>query len=473
MNSKLFSGLSGPGGIMALRNIFICRECGAKQGKWFGRCPACGAWDALDEEIGDSKAKPVVTKTNPPRPITEIELKGGQHLPLGLCELDAVLGGGLTPGSSLLLGGEPGIGKSTLLLQAARLVAQKYGAVLYISGEESARQIRLSAERLGALDPKMLLLAETNIESALANAENQSFKLVIVDSVQAVYSSRLESAPGSVSQVRAVAAACLEYSRKSGAALILVGHVTKEGLLAGPRVLEHMVDTVLYFEGDRYTSLRLLRAVKNRFGSTNELGIFEMSGNGLLPFTDPSGFFLSQRPLAVPGSVVTCVMQGTRSLLLEVQALVAPTSFGNPRRLASGIDYNRLLLIVAVLERKLGLPLGAQDIYLNIAGGLRAEDPALDLAAAAAIASSFYEKPVEEGVVACGEVGLLGEVRAIGQNQRRRREAANFGFKQILLPEINRPKKGEEEESAAPGQIKPVYVADLEQALKLLGLIAQ
>ncbi len=450
---------------MKKTTVFVCNECGGESVKWYGRCPSCGAWNTLVEEkvIKNSTSaqtqsgKKVISK---PQSISNVCLAENPRYILGIAELDNVLGGGLVQGSSLLLGGEPGIGKSTLLLQVAQAFA-KYGKTLYITGEESAQQVRMRAERLDVLSPEVFLLAETNLQLALDQARDMQPTLLIVDSVQAVFSEDLESAPGSVSQVRAVAAACLEFARETDAVVILVGHVTKEGMLAGPRVLEHMVDTVLYFEGDRYTSFRLLRSVKNRFGSTNEIGIFEMVEQGLMPYAQPSLFFLGQRPKGVAGSAVTCVMQGSRPMLLEVQALVAPTAFGNPRRLASGLDLNRLLLIIAVLERKLGLALGSQDIYLNIAGGLRVDDRAADLAVALAIFSSFREVPIDEDLVAMGELGLLGEIRSIGQAERRVKEALSFGFKQALLPKANQKK------AVAEGVI---FASDLNELLKVLKL---
>ena len=446
------------------KTVFVCNECGASNAKWYGRCPACGAWNSMvEEKVSTPKGgRERARQTEPARPLTEVPKQEVERYLLGMDELDGVLGGGLVPGASLLLGGEPGIGKSTLLLQAAQMMGEQHGKVLYITGEESAHQVRLRAERLRALCPQVLLLAETNLETALEEAEKHDIKLLIVDSVQAVFSPALDSAPGSVSQVRACAAQCLEFARESDAAVILVGHVTKEGTLAGPRVLEHMVDTVLYFEGERNGSFRILRAVKNRFGSTNEIAIFDMQEKGLIPFSEPSSFFLAQKPPSMPGSSVTCLLQGSRPLLLEVQALTASSAFGNPRRLAAGFDYNRLLIIVAVLERKLGLPLGGQDIYLNVAGGMKIEDPACDLAAAAAIASSLRGYAIEDDIAVMGEIGLLGEVRGISQAERRVKEAARFGFTRAVLPGIS----GE-----ALGGGTLLKVNDVRNALFVLGLI--
>ncbi|MCR4963997.1 MAG: DNA repair protein RadA [Firmicutes bacterium] len=446
------------------KTVFFCRECGGESVKWYGRCPHCGAWNALVEEK-IAPEKPAAPGRSPreiakPQPIGEVAAASAQRRLLHMPELDRTLGGGITVGSSILLGGEPGIGKSTLLLQAAAAMAE-YGPVLYISGEESAAQIRMRGERLGAMQPNLYILAQTDIEEALNQAADMPLSLLIADSVQALYSPALTSAPGSVSQVRAVAAACLALARQKNIPVMLIGHVTKEGLLAGPRVLEHMVDTVLYFEGERYNSLRLLRAVKNRFGSTNELGVFQMEREGLQPLSDPSAYFISNRRPEEPGSAVTCVMQGNRPLLLEIQALVGKSAFGNPRRLAGGYDYNRLLLIIAVLEKKLHLPLGDKDVYVNVAGGARADDPAADLAAAAAIVSSLQDRPLPQDVLLAGEAGLLGELRNIGQTDKRCREGAAFGFRHILLP------AGSEGESCG---LRLLQAKDLRQALTILDL---
>jgi len=459
------------------KTVFVCNECGAESVKWYGRCPSCNGWNTLIEEsVIEEKGKSGKREHIAGKPLPIKEISGGdtERYVLGMPELDGVLGGGLVPGSSILLGGEPGIGKSTLLLQVAKMMGDHHGLALYITGEESAYQVKMRAQRLDALCDQMMLLAETDLERALEAAKALPVAVLIIDSVQAVYLPELDSAPGSVSQVRACAAACLEFARQKNAVVILVGHVTKEGALAGPRVLEHMVDTVLYFEGERHTSFRLLRTVKNRFGSTNDIGIFEMGEKGLFPYAQPSLFFLSQRPKSASGSAVTCVMQGSRPMLMEIQALVVPSVFGNPRRLASGIDYNRLLLIIAVLERKLGLSLGNKDIYVNVAGGMRIEDPAADLAVAAAIASAYYDRPIEEKLFLLGEIGLLGEVRSIGQLERRKKEGMNFGFDMALVPQANTPQEGRKKgaditlSSHLPGKL--ITVADLPEVLNILGL---
>ncbi len=446
------------------KTVFFCSECGGESVKWYGRCPHCGAWNTLVEEA-ISREKPAPPGQSPreivkPQAIAKVAAANIQRQTLDMPELDRVLGGGLTPGSSILLGGEPGIGKSTLLLQAAAAMAKR-GPVLYISAEESAAQIRMRGERLHALEANLYILAQTDVDEALRQAEEMPLTLLIADSVQALYSPALSSASGSVSQVRAVAAACVAFARKKNIPVMLIGHVTKEGLLAGPRVLEHMVDTVLYFEGERYNSLRLLRAVKNRFGSTNELGVFQMEREGLQPLSDASAYFISNRRPEEPGSAVTCVMQGNRPLLVEIQALVGKSAFGNPRRLAGGYDYNRLLLIIAILEKKLHLPLGDKDVYLSVAGGARADDPAADLAAAAAIVSSLKEKPLPQDVLLAGEAGLLGELRNVGQTEKRCREGAAFGFRHILLPAGS---------GGETNGIRLLPAKDLQQALTILDL---
>lgn len=452
------------------KTIFFCNECGGESIRWVGRCPHCNAWNTMveqkiDERASAQKSNRVLLSHSKPAQIDKISANNQNRFQLGINELDTVLGAGLTPGSTVLLGGEPGIGKSTLLLQAAGKMAE-YGKVLYVSGEEAAEQIRLRYDRLNAdNDAKhsenIYLLAESDIDVALQEAAELRPVLLILDSVQALFSADLESAAGSVSQVRAVAAAAIAFAREYNSAVMMIGHVTKEGQLAGPRVLEHMVDTVLYFEGDRYNALRMLRSVKNRFGSTNEIGVFEMSQLGLMPVS-ASAYFLEQSHLGAPGSAITCVMQGSRPLLIEVQALVSTSSFGNPRRLASGYDYNRLLLIIAVLERKFNLRLGDKDIYLNIAGGLRLDDPVADLAAAAAIVSSLKDIALEKEILLLGEIGLLGELRSVAQETRRVKEAASFGFKSAVAPQNKR-----EEKSA----VRKLAAADLGQALQMLGLL--
>lgn len=447
------------------KTAYFCNQCGGESVRWSGQCPHCGAWNTLVEapkaaETALAKPGRVRLGASRARPLREVEADERQRMSTGIPELDTVLGGGLAPGSSLLLGGEPGIGKSTLLLQTAQRMCV-YGKVLYVSGEESPRQIRLRAQRLDCLDPNLYLLAATDINDGVEQARELNPVLVIIDSVQAVFSPEVDSSPGSVAQVRAVAAAAIGLARENDIAVMLIGHVTKEGMLAGPRVLEHMVDAVLYFEGQRYNALRLLRAAKNRFGSTNEVGVFEMGGQGLTSLSSPSAYFLAERGPLQPGSAVCCVVEGTRPLLLEIQALVAPSGAANPRRVCTGYDYNRLLMIIAVLERRLGLPLANKDVYLNIAGGLRLADPAADLAAAAAIVSSLKDVPIEADVALFGELGLLGELRSVPRPDRRLKEAAAFGFTAAVCP----PGQAAEGQAA-----KRLSARDLPAALKYLGL---
>jgi DNA repair protein RadA/Sms len=377
-----------------------------------------------------------------PTPLAEIAAEGEDRRTTAIGELDRVLGGGMVAGSAILIGGDPGIGKSTLLLQATAAVAGSGAKVLYVSGEESAQQIRMRAERLGVGDSKASILCETSLERILEVAEELAPDVIAVDSIQTVTSGELAAAAGSIGQVRESAARLVAFSKRNGAACFLVGHVTKEGAIAGPRVLEHMVDTVLYFEGDRGHTFRVLRAVKNRFGSTNEIGVFEMKDSGLAPVTNPSELFLSERPVGVAGSVVIAAIEGTRPILVELQALVTPSAFGTPRRTTLGIDSNRLALLVAVLEKKVGLHLTGQDIFLNVAGGFSIDEPAADLGAVAAVASSFLDRPIEPGTLLIGEVGLAGEVRAIHQAEARVREAQKMGFRRCLLPAASERRVG-------------------------------
>jgi len=422
------------------RTVFFCQHCGQESPKWLGRCPGCGEWNSFVEEkvapaatagIGDRKAR---TPGERPIPLNEVEGADAPRLPTGLTELDRVLGGGLVPGSLALVGGDPGIGKSTLLLQLSQAIAERVGTALYVSGEESARQIRLRGDRLGAAAPRLLVLAETDLQAIEEQVDAVKPTLVVVDSIQTIYHPDLTSAPGSVGQVRECAARLLRLAKATGTAVVLVGHVTKESAIAGPRILEHLVDAVLYFEGDRHQSYRILRAVKNRFGSTNELGLFEMREQGLVEVPNASQAFLAERPTGVAGSVVVASLEGTRPILVEVQALVTPTVFGMARRTATGIDYNRVLLLLAVLEKRCGLALGSQDAYLKVAGGARVDEPALDLGVAVALASSFREVPTDPRTVVIGEVGLAGEVRSVGQLDRRIAEASRLGFARCVVP---------------------------------------
>jgi DNA repair protein RadA/Sms len=419
------------------RTLFSCQSCGYQTPKWLGRCPDCGQWESLVEErVTRAKASRERTSSaaSRPTPLAEIAAEGEDRRTTAIGELDRVLGGGMVAGSAILIGGDPGIGKSTLLLQATAALAASGTKALYVSGEESAQQIRMRGERLGVGDSKASILCETSLERILEIAEDLAPDVIAVDSIQTVTSGELASVAGSIGQVRESAARLVAFSKRNGAACFLVGHVTKEGAIAGPRVLEHMVDTVLYFEGDRGHTFRVLRAVKNRFGSTNEIGVFEMKDSGLAPVVNPSELFLSERPVGVAGSVVVAAIEGTRPILVELQALVTPSAFGTPRRTTLGIDSNRLALLVAVLEKKVGLHLTGQDIFLNVAGGFSIDEPAADLGAVAAVASSFLDRPIEPGTLLIGEVGLAGEVRAIHQAEARVREARKMGFRRCLLP---------------------------------------
>lgn len=425
---------------MRQKTVFTCSQCGCQSPKWLGKCPDCGAWNSMAEErqvaTKAGRGSTLVTGRAEALPIGEVPPQAEVRLACGIGEFDRVLGGGLVPGSLVLIGGDPGIGKSTLLLQAMHHLAAE-GAVLYVSGEESAAQTRLRGERLGVSGRQLLVLAENSLDEIVAQIERLKPRAVVVDSIQTVWTQVLESAPGSVSQVRESAGRLMLLAKGSNIPIFIVGHVTKDGAIAGPRVLEHMVDTVLYFEGDRGHPYRILRAVKNRFGSTNEIGVFEMKSGGLAEVTNPSELFLSERPLDAAGSVVTASLEGSRTLLVEIQALVTPSAYGTPRRTTIGADSNRLALLVAVLEKKAGLHLGGQDIFLNVAGGARLTEPAADLAMLLAIASSHLERPVSPSTVVFGEVGLAGEVRAITQPEPRISEAAKLGFTQCLLPSGN------------------------------------
>lgn len=421
------------------RRKFICQSCGYESAKWLGRCPDCGQWNSFAEEI-DSPAvaghAPARTG-EPPVAIGRVPLADCQRYASGFGELDRVLGGGVVPGSLVLVGGDPGIGKSTLLLQLSHQVSEKYGPVLYVSGEESAAQTRLRADRLGTLSENLFVHAETNLDVIGGYLESIRPRMAVIDSIQTVYQPDLAPAPGSVTQVREGAARLLRIAKSGGTAIFIVGHVTKSGALAGPRILEHIVDTVLYFEGERHHDFRILRAVKNRFGSTNEVGLFRMSDRGLEEVVNPSELFLAERPLGAAGSVAVSSLEGTRPLVVELQALVASSGFGTPRRTATGLDYNRVSLIIAVLERRVGLALGNQDAYLKIAGGARIDEPAVDLGIALAIASSYRDVPADPKTVVMGEVGLAGEVRAISRLEERIREAEKLGFARCLVPRSN------------------------------------
>jgi DNA repair protein RadA/Sms len=420
---------------------YICQQCGSAQAKWMGRCPDCGEWNTLVETVVESKSvraggmASAQASRNQPRLLRDVAADGFARISLAMDELDRVLGGGLVPGSLVLIGGDPGIGKSTLLLQASAVLAAAGGPVLYVSGEESAQQIKLRAARIGLDGDGLYVLTETNVEAIISHIEQLQPRLVVVDSIQTVYLDELDSAAGSVSQVRESAARLMQIAKGQNIPVFLIGHVTKTGMLAGPRVLEHIVDTVLYLEGDRFHAYRLLRCVKNRFGASNEVGVFEMQDVGMAEVTNPSEVFLAERLPNAAGSAIAVTLEGTRPLLVEIQALSSTTSFGNPRRTPNGIDFNRLLLLVAVLSKRVGVRLSDQDVFVNVVGGLRVSEPAADLAVACAIASSFRDVPVAEDMAIIGEVGLSGELRTVSQLDTRLKEAAKLGFSRCLVPQ--------------------------------------
>jgi len=423
-------------------NVYRCQECGFASPKP-GTCPDCrrasGAWVQLVEErpVTQRTARRAGTPAIQPRPLKDISMEQDDRVRTGIDELDRVLGGGVVRGSLVLIGGDPGIGKSTLLLQAARALARAAPPVLYVTAEESAGQVKMRADRLGIAGDGLLLWPENDLSLVQAQLDDAKPRSLVIDSIQTVFLPELESAPGSVAQVRECGARLMTLAKSRGIATFLVGHVTKEGALAGPRVLEHLVDTVLYFEGERHHSYRVLRAVKNRFGSTNEIGVFEMAEGGLVEVKNPSGFFLAERPDKAPGSVVVSSLEGTRPVLLELQALVAPAPVGTPRRTVLGADYNRVCLLLAVLEKRAGVPLGSQDVFVNVAGGARVTEPAADLGIVVAAASSYMDRPVPGDVLVVGEVGLTGEVRAVAGLELRLREAAALGFRRAIVPQSN------------------------------------
>ena len=428
------------------KSVFFCQNCGHEESKWLGQCPACGEWNTFAEERIDTgitkgtasslRAVRESVKAASVVPLAEVRADDEARCRTGIGELDRVLGGGIVPGSLVLVGGDPGIGKSTLLLQVCRQMAEMK-KILYISGEESQTQIKLRANRMGTFSPNLLLLCETNLETIRGVIEKEKPELVVIDSIQTMYSEEVSSAPGSVSQVRESTNIFMQLAKGLCISIFIVGHVTKEGTVAGPRVLEHMVDTVLYFEGDRHASYRILRAVKNRFGSTNEIGVFEMRQDGLAEVENPSEYMLSGKPENASGSVVACSMEGTRPILIEIQALVCRSNFGMPRRTAAGTDYNRVNLLMAVLEKRQGMALSNCDAYINIAGGIRMNEPAIDLGIVLAIASSFRNRPIDEKTIVFGEVGLSGEVRAVSMPEQRVAEAKKLGFETCILPAVS------------------------------------
>jgi DNA repair protein RadA/Sms len=426
---------------MKSKSIFSCQACGHQSPRWLGRCPDCGGWNTIKEErhAPTGKGRPVAMNLAQPTatPIGKIEVIGEDRRLTRISEFDRVLGGGVIPGAVILIGGDPGIGKTTLLLQALPRLASNVQPVLYVSGEESPRQIKMRGQRLGVDHPNLLVLAETSLEQILKAVQDIQPAAVVVDSIQTVYTEQLTSAPGSISQVQEVSGQLMWFAKRSGVPVFIIGHVTKEGAIAGPRLLEHIVDTVLYFEGDKGHSYRILRAVKNRFGSTNEIGVFEMKESGLEEVTNPSQLFLGERPQRSTGSVVVSSVEGSRPILVELQALVSSTSYAMPKRMTNGVDLNRVSLLLAVMEKRLGMHLSGQDVYVNVVGGMHIDEPAIDLGIVAAVTSSLREVPVEPGLLVLGEVGLGGEVRGISQAELRIREAAKMGFKRCLLPERN------------------------------------
>lgn len=450
---------------------FVCGECGAESPKWLGRCPHCGAWGAMKEETAlppDTAADGSVLRPGSPVLLRDVEQVWTERFETGSAEFDRVLGGGVIPGSLFLVGGDPGIGKSTLLLQTAHRVAAAGRPVLYVTGEESPEQVRLRGERLGTFADGLYVLAETDFDRISQHVRTIRPEFVILDSIQTLYRPELPSAPGSPQQVRECALQALRLAKSERVAICVVGHVTKDGTLAGPRLMEHMVDAVLYFEGDRHHRFRVLRSVKNRFGSTNEIGVFDMQSAGLVDVLSPSEFFLAERSADAAGSAVVAVMEGTRPVLAEIQALIAPTSFGNPRRMASGLDSNRLTLLMAVLERRVGLYLQGSDAYVNVAGGMKIDEPGADLAIAVSVASSLRDRPVAQGTVLIGEVGLTGEVRAVTRLEQRVQEAKKLGFQRIVAP------RGNVERSADAGffgieviGIEVIGVATVHEAIRV------
>lgn len=446
--------------------VFFCQSCGYESSKWMGQCPGCREWNTFVEETVDKKAGKILSsdhgKTHKPVSLNSVVMEQEERIQTGMQEFDRVLGGGIVPGSLVLVGGDPGIGKSTLLLQICQILSQMKRSTLYISGEESLQQIKIRADRIGQFTDSLHLLCETNLNTIRAMIEREKPQIVIIDSIQTMYSEDITSAPGSVSQVREATSAFMQIAKGVGITIFIVGHVTKEGVVAGPRVLEHMVDTVLYFEGDRHAAYRILRSVKNRFGSTNEIGVFEMGSNGLKQVLNPSEYMLSGKPEGASGSIVTCSLEGTRPILLEVQALVCRSNFGIPRRTAAGADMNRLNLLMAVLEKRNGMPMGNCDAYVNIAGGIHMTEPALDLGIVLALVSSFKDISISEKTICFGEVGLSGEVRAVNMAQQRVQEAKKLGFETCILPKVCLKNMGKTE------GIQLIGVSDVREAIQAI-----
>lgn len=422
------------------KTTFFCKECGFESPKWLGQCPGCKEWDSFVEEpvVKTAAGRSVtVTEHREPSKLSEIVTNDEVRILTGIGELDRVLGGGIVTGSLVLVGGDPGIGKSTLLLQMCKQLAEAGKDVLYVSGEESVKQIKMRADRLGTFQKELFLLSETDLDIVTEVIGRKKPEIVIIDSIQTMYREEIGSAPGSVSQVRETTSTLMRLAKSLPVSIFIVGHVTKEGVVAGPRVLEHMVDTVLYFEGDGGASYRFLRGVKNRFGSTDEIGVFEMRGNGLVEVPNPSEYMLAGKPKQAPGSIVVCSIEGTRPILIEVQALVCQTNFNMPRRTSTGTDYNRVNLLMAVIEKRMGVRMGDCDAYINVAGGMRIHEPALDLGIILALLTSYRNQSLDDETICFGEVGLAGEVRAVNMAEQRVLEAAKLGFKRCILPKVN------------------------------------
>ena len=449
------------------KSVFVCNECGYESPKWLGKCPACNSWNTFfEQKIVETKSSATgrgIKEKSTPQVLDEVVGKNESRIDTGIAELNRVLGGGLVSGSLVLLGGEPGIGKSTLILELCDKITGN-GKVLYISGEESAEQVKIRADRLGIKNNNIMFLGETDIDVIEETILAMNPKLVIIDSIQTMYSEEITSAAGTVSQVREITARIMRISKGHRITTIIIGHVTKDGNIAGPRVLEHMVDTVLYLEGERYFSYRVLRSVKNRFGSTNEIGMFEMRNEGMVQIKNPSQILISDRADNPPGSIIVASMEGTRPLLIELQALTTPSVYGLPRRTANGIDYNRLTMLIAVLEKKASMPLGSQDVYLNVVSGIRLIEPAVDLGTVLAIASSFRNISIPNDVVAIGEVGLTGEIRSVNMIEKRIKEIEKMGFKKCIIPENNKKLLKEDY------KIDIISVRTINEALQKIGL---
>lgn len=456
------------------KTVFFCQDCGYQSPKWLGKCPGCSEWNTLVEETilpAGTDAKRWVAgglegAATRPTPLSEIDVSSEPRTTTGSAEFDRVLGGGVVQGSVILIGGDPGIGKSTLILQSLYHISLGRGKVLYVSGEESPMQIRLRADRLNIASDDLYILAETAFEEIVIHAEKLKPLVIVIDSIQTVYTRRMSSAPGSVGQIREVAAQLMFYAKRSGVSIFIIGHVTKEGTIAGPRVLEHIVDTVLYFEGGKDHAYRLLRGVKNRFGPVHELGIFEMKGVGLVEVENPSGLFLSERPKDASGSVVIATQEGTRPMLVELQALVSQSYLGSARRMALGVDANRVSLLLAILEKRAGLQLGDQDVFVNVVSGIQINEPAIDLGIIAVLASSFRDRPINPETVVFGEIGLAGEIRGIQRADQRIREAEKLGFKRCILPQRNAEMLRKEKKTKFKMEL--IGVSDIGEALEVL-----